>query len=115
MEVKAWPIALAALCALLGAMDQLLFKLGSSAVGLNPWTWITNGRIIGGMTLYGFSAVLFITALRNTHLSLLYPVIATGYVWGTLFSKYVLGEQVSTLSWTDVTLIMAGVTLVAGG
>ena len=99
METKIWAIALAALCALLGSTGQLLFKVGSSSVTLSLGSWVTNFKVIGGMMLYGLSAILFIFALKSGSLSVLYPVIATSYVWVALLSNKVLGEPMSSKSW----------------
>ena len=95
METKTWAIGLAALCALLGSSGQLLFKLGSSSVMLNFGSWVTNVKVITGMMLYGVSAILFIFALKYGSLSVLYPVIATSYIWVALLSNKVLGEPLS--------------------
>ena len=95
METKIWAIGLAALCALIGSSGQLLFKLGSSSVTLSLGSWVTNVKVITGMMLYGVSAILFIFALKYGSLSVLYPVIATSYVWVALLSNKVLGEPLS--------------------
>jgi len=115
METKAWTIALAAFCALMGSFGQLLFKLGSSSVSLSVWSWVTNPRILGGMALYGLSAILFIVALKHGNLSVLYPVIATSYVWVALISARFLGEPLSVLQWVGIVLILGGVALVVRG
>ena len=113
METEKWAIALAAFCALLGSLGQVLFKVGSSSVEATLRSWLTNTRILGGMALYASSAILFIIALRHGSLSVLYPVIATSYVWVTLIANRVLGEAVSVSQWVGIGLILAGVALVA--
>ncbi|MDY0040093.1 MAG: EamA family transporter [Desulforhabdus sp.] len=112
METKMWPVALAVCCALMGSLAQLLFKLGSASVQLDLWTWITNYRVLGGMTLYGISAVLFIVALKYGNLSVLYPVIATSYVWVALISFKILNEPLSAPKWLGIALILGGVMLI---
>jgi uncharacterized membrane protein len=114
MHTKSFAIALAALCALMGSVGQLLFKVGSSSVKLDVWSWITNISLISGMGLYGLSAVLFIFALKYGNLSVLYPVIATSYVWVALISSKILGESLSLANWGGIALILVGVTLVVG-
>ena len=113
MESKAWVVAVAALCAVLGSIGQMLFKLGSASVELSLRSWIINIKVLGGMTLYGFSAILFIIALKHGNLSVLYPVIATSYVWVALISTRVFGEPMSLLKWLGIALILGGVTLIA--
>ena len=114
METKTWAIGLAALCALMGSAGQWLFKRGSASVDAHLMSWLTNGNVIGGMALYGLSAVLFIFALKHGRLSILYPVIATSYIWVTLISAQALGEAVSVSKWGGIALILGGVILIAG-
>jgi uncharacterized membrane protein len=112
METKSWAIFLVVFCALLGSLAQLLFKSGSYSVKLNLLSWVTNFRICGGMALYGLSAILFIVALKYGNLSVLYPVIATSYIWVMLFSNKFLGEPVSITNWLGVAFILSGIILI---
>jgi uncharacterized membrane protein len=112
MQTKIWAIGLAALCALLGSSGQLLFKLGSSSVMLSLSSWVTNFKVITGMMLYGLSAILFIFALKYGNLSVLYPVIATSYVWVALISNKMLGEPMSLPQWGGIALILLGITII---
>jgi uncharacterized membrane protein len=112
METKVWAIALAVFCALLGSLGQLLFKLGSVSVSFSLWSWVTNVKVLGGMVLYGLSAILFIVALKHGNLSVLYPVIATSYIWVALISSKFLGEPLSVTQWIGIGLILGGVVLI---
>ena len=62
--------------------------------------------------MYGLSAILFIFALKYGKLSVLYPVIATSYVWVALLSSKVLAEPLSIPKWGGITLILFGIALV---
>lgn len=111
-NAKAWSVAVVLFCAFLGALGQLLFKLGSASISANLLSWITNWKVIGGMALYGLSAILFIVALKHGNLSVLYPVIATSYIWVVIFSVKFLGEPFSPMKWLGIILIMGGVSLI---
>jgi len=106
-------ILLSLFCALLGSIGQTLFKTGSSKITGNLLSWITSWQIITGMCLYGLSAILFIVALKYGKLSVLYPLIATSYIWVTLISYYILKEQVNSYNWIGVFLIICGVFMIA--
>jgi len=54
-----WTIGLVLFCALLGALGQLFFKLGSASVSLDISSWLINWKVLLGMVLYGISAVFF--------------------------------------------------------
>jgi uncharacterized membrane protein len=112
-QVPLWTVALVLFCAVLGAFGQFLFKLGSASLTSNVASWLTNWRILLGMALYGISAVLFIVALRRGNLSLLYPLVATSYIWVTLLATGYLGEPFPPLKWLGIALIIGGVSLIA--
>lgn len=112
MNTQSWTIGLVFFCAFLGAMGQLLFKLGSASVSFNLLSWITNIKVMGGMLLYAVSAVLFIIALKHGNLSVLYPLIATSYIWVAIFSVKFLGEPFSLEKWIGIALIIVGVSII---
>ena len=112
MTIKVWVIGLVFVCALMGALGQLLFKLGSTSVSLSLSSWITNWRIIFGMLIYGVSAILFIFALKHGSLSVLYPVVASSYIWVAILSAKFLGEPLFLTKWIGIVLIIGGVILI---
>ena len=105
-------IILSLFCALLGSMGQTFFKIGSKNITGNVLSWLMNWQIILGMILYGLSAILFIIALKHGKLSILYPIIATSYIWVTLIAHYVFKEQINYLNWFGVLIIICGVFII---
>ena len=65
--------------------------------------------------LYGINAVLFVLALRDGELSLLYPIIALTYVWVSLLSVYYFHESMNPLKVTGLVVIVAGVAILGRG
>ncbi|MFM7585277.1 MAG: EamA family transporter [Caldilinea sp.] len=53
--------------------------------------------------------------MSRVELSYAYPALSLGYVLITLVSAAILGEQVTTLRWAGVFVIVAGVILVTRG
>ena len=115
MNTPLWPVFWAMLCALVGSAGQLFFKTGSASVGTSLSSWLANWRVMAGFSLYGISAIGFIVALKHGKLSLLYPVIATSYVWVTLISSRVLGERITTQHWVGIALILTGIVIIVRG
>lgn len=107
-----WTLTLAALTALMAAVGQLFFKRGAAGVSTTLWTWVTNVDLLIGLALHGIGFVLMVVALKHGRLSVLFPVLATSYVWGVLLAARYLGEPVTMTKWTGVALILAGVGLV---
>ncbi|MCL4784899.1 MAG: hypothetical protein KJZ70_17865 [Bryobacterales bacterium] len=107
-------IVLVLFCTVLGAAAQLLLKVGSQAVNTASlyaivWSMATNVPLVSGLALYGLSMVLFVHALRNEQLSLLYPLISLTYIWVTAVSILFLNESVSFWKLAGVVVIVAGV------
>jgi len=115
MTFSLWPVLLAMICALAGSLGQLLFKTGSASISFSFASWLTNWRVILGFFLYGLSALGFIVALKHGKLSLLYPVIATSYIWVTLLAVWFLGEKVTIYHWVGIALILSGVVVIVRG
>lgn len=109
-------ILLVLFCTVLGAGAQFLLKMGSQGVDTSSilhivWSIGTNIPLLSGLSLYGLSMVLFVHALRNEQLSLLYPLISLTYIWVTAVSILFLNESVSFGKIAGVIVIVAGVAL----
>ncbi len=104
-------ILIAILCAVFGALGQLLFKLGAGNVSFNILSWILNFYVIAGVIFYGLATIIFILILKKADLSLLYPVVATSYIWVALMSIFILKEQLIWTNWIGFLLIIGGVSL----
>jgi len=113
MSIDFFVILLVLFCALLGATGQIMFKLASSGFSFNPSSWFSNIYFLIGAFLYGASAILFVWSLKHGNLSILYPVIATSYIWVTLMATSFLGESFPRVKWIGIILIVLGVTIIA--
>ncbi len=107
-------------CTLLIAVAQLLIKIGAnrlSHAGLMA-TLIgifTIPPLFGGYCLYGVFTVLFVYALRHGEVSVLYPIIALGYVWVAILSALVFHESMNPLKMLAIAIIVAGVAVLGWG
>jgi drug/metabolite transporter (DMT)-like permease len=109
-----------ACCTLLIAVAQILIKIGAnrlSHAGLME-TLIgifTIPPLLAGYCLYGVFTVLFVYALRHGEVSVLYPIIALGYVWVTILSAMVFHETINPMKIVAVAIIVAGVSVLGWG
>lgn len=106
-------ILLTALAAFIGSIGQLEFKRGANNLQFDLKLLLTNYHLILGVAVYAVSTVLYVYALNKGQLSVLYPIIATSYIWTLLFSKVFLKESVGLASGVGVFFILLGVTLIA--
>lgn len=105
----------------LNALAQLLLKAGTNAVGvihLTTENWFSTGvklatqlPIIGGLTCYVISVVVWIVALSRVDVTIAYPMISLGYIINALGAWYFLGEAVSAQRLLAIGVIIVGVVL----
>lgn len=106
-------ILLTALSAFIGSIGQIEFKRGSETLRFNIHSLLMNYHLFAGVFLYAFSTLIYIYALSKGQLSIIYPIIATSYIWTTLFANFFLNEPVNLTNWAGITLILMGITLVS--
>ncbi len=112
MITPLWTILMVLITAFLAALGQLLFKWGAVSISFNLWSWLLNWQLITGLALHGMGFVLLVIALKHGNLSVLYPILATSYIWVALLSVRFLGEPFSMIQWTGVALILGGISLI---
>ena len=99
------------LCTVLTSIAQVFYKLGA----LRLPELITNYHILAGLILYGIGALILITAFKFGEVTLLYPIIATSYIWVALLSWIIFSESIGILKVLGIVFIIAGITVTALG
>jgi drug/metabolite transporter (DMT)-like permease len=102
-------------CTVLGAIAQLLFKVGVRHLDLNPVALLTNTPLVAGCAFYGLFTVAMVLALREGELSMLYPIIALTYVWVTLLTYWLLKETPNLYKNLGILTIVIGVAILGRG
>lgn len=118
MTVPVRAILLLLLAVSLGAGGQVCLKIGVNELGGNasPLTVIKGiftPYVLGGFMLYALSSVCYLYVLSRLDLSYAYPFVALSFVFVTLLSWRVLGEELPALRVVGLVLILAGVLTVA--
>ena len=114
-------VGLVFLCTLIGAAAQILMKNGANHLtspGLIGMVLgiLTNLPLLVGYVFYGINTWLLVMALRQGHLSVLYPIIALTYVWVTILSPIFFAEdRVNVFKIAGVSFIVIGVSLIGVG
>ncbi|MBC3906042.1 MULTISPECIES: EamA family transporter [Undibacterium] len=106
---------------MLNAVAQLLLKTGTNAVGaihLTAENWFSVGLklatqlpIIGGLTCYVISVVVWIIGLSRVDVSIAYPLLSLGYIVNAIGAWYFLGEVMSLQRMLAIGVIIIGVAL----
>jgi multidrug transporter EmrE-like cation transporter len=108
---------------MLNAGAQLLLKAGTNAIGhfefsranIVPIAWrlATQWPIIGGLTCYVISVVVWILALSRVDVSLAYPMLSLGYVVNAIAAYYLFGEALSVQRLIGIGIVLVGVYVLA--
>lgn len=94
---------------LLNTIAQILLKLGAGKNVLNIY-------LIAGILTYGLSTIFYILVLSKLKLSLTYPlVIGLTVVATTLAGAIFLKEQVPSIQWVGIGLMLSGICAIALG
>jgi drug/metabolite transporter (DMT)-like permease len=105
MKTSKWSIALVILVTVLISVAQGLFKVGAEQLPV----LFTNWPLILGLFLYAISTGFLVYAFKGGSVSVLYPILATGYIWVALISMFILGETISPITWGGIALIIGGI------
>ncbi|WP_019140711.1 EamA family transporter [Noviherbaspirillum massiliense] len=107
----------------LNAVAQLLLKAGTNAVGaihLTAENWLSIGLklatqwpIIGGLSCYVISVMVWIIGLSRVDVTIAYPMLSIGYILNAIGAWYFLGESMSVQRLAAIGIIVVGVGLLA--
>lgn len=115
-------IAVALLSVTLTVLGQLLLKMGIKQVGQVPLGELVgklpelfgNPRIVTGLGIYAFSAVLWLSAISRLDLSYAYPLISLGIVLVSVISWLFLQEVQDPRRIVGSALIVLGILVMTG-
>ena len=115
MATKLWAMGVVLFCTLLTSTAQLFYKFGAAKLSFDILSIITNYELIMGVALYAIGGILMILSFRGGEVSVLYPIIATSYIWVSFLSIYFLGENMNEFKWLGVITIVLGIALIGFG
>ena len=107
-------IGLVLFASVLGSFGAVFLKLGSAKLryGIRH---IISWQAFVGVLFYLTSSVFFVAGVRKGELSVLYPMVALGYVWTMLWSKLFFGEPITRQKFFALSLILFGICLIGAG
>ncbi len=94
---------------------QIFWKFGSEKLSFDLLALITNWQIIAGILIYAVAGTLMIISFRGGDVSVLYPIVATSYIWVSILSIYFLNEAMNIFKWLGVFIIFSGIALIGYG
>ena len=104
----------------LGATGQLMLRHAArvltapSQVGLGRWllSVFTSPTILAAFVLFAVSALLWIAALRETPLTVAYPMVALSYIIIFVGSYFLFAEPITFTKLIGAALVVAGIIVI---
>jgi multidrug transporter EmrE-like cation transporter len=103
------------LCGFVGSFGAVFLKAGASRLEMNVRSIATNWRLAAGIGAYLLSSVFFVLGMRRGELSVLYPLVALGYLWTVVWSRIFFGEPLTKTKFMALGLIILGMAMLALG
>ncbi len=108
---------------MLNACAQLLLKAGVNNIGRFAFSadnivpigikLATQWPIIGGLSCYVISVVVWILGLSRVDVTIAYPMLSLGYVVNAVLAWWLFGEAVNLQRWIGIGVVIIGVVLIA--
>jgi len=99
----------------IGSLGAVGLKAGAKHVALNFRALLTNWKLALGLSLYLLSTVFFIKGISRGEISVLFPLVSTGYIWTAIWSKLFFGESFTKPKFIGLGLILIGCVLLGLG
>ena len=115
MATKLRSVLLVLSTTLLVSSAQILWKIGSATLKPDVLSILSNYYILAGIVLYSVGGTLLILSFRGGDVSVLYPILATSYIWVSLLSIRFLGEAMNAFKWIGIASIITGIILIGYG
>lgn len=107
-------ILLVLVASFIGSFGAVFLKVGAGRLKHGLWH-ILNVNLALGVAFFLLSSVFFLLAIRHGELSVLYPMVALGYVWTLFWSRLFFHEPLTHQKFVGLGLILVGVFFVGLG
>jgi undecaprenyl phosphate-alpha-L-ara4N flippase subunit ArnE len=114
MTLLARSMLLVFVASVIGSLGMAFLKKGSAHLTRSIWSFL-NGKLLIGVALFLGSSVFYAWGIKNGQLSVLYPMVSLGYVWGLLWAKLFFNEAMTKQKIMGLGLILLGVCFVGMG
>ncbi len=105
------------IAAIIVSLSQILFKKGMTDKKVKPSNLlkiiIKSKIILIGIAGYLTSLSVYLFALNNAPLSIVYPIFASSFIFVVFFSVLFLKEKISKYRFIGILLIFIGIVTVA--
>lgn len=111
MEKRWLAVVLILACTIFTSAAQIFYKFGA----LRLPEIVSNYPLMIGFVLYAAGAVILVTSMKFGEVTLVYPILATSYIWVCIMSWLLFSESMNMAKITGIIIIFIGVTIIALG
>lgn len=98
-----------------GSFGAVFLKSGATRIERNIRSVVTNWRLAAGVFFFLASSLLYVRAIKDGELTVLYPMVSLGYVWTLFWSRIVFGEPLTREKLYGLGLILLGIIFLGMG
>jgi drug/metabolite transporter (DMT)-like permease len=95
--------------AFVGSFGAVFLKSGAGRLKREINSLVFNWRLAAGILAFLVSSLFFVAGLKNGELTILYPMVAFGYVWTLLWSRLFFGERFTRNKFVGIGMILVGI------
>ena len=95
----------------IGSFGAAFLKAGSGKLSRNLSSFLLNWKLAAGVFFYLLSSVFFVMGLKHGEVSILYPLVALGYVWTLIWSRIFFHEPLTRTKFVGLGTILVGIVL----
>jgi uncharacterized membrane protein len=115
MKTKWWAICSIILCTVCTSIGAFFNKKGAMALQMSLKGTIFNPYLILGLACLGIGYLFLMISLKGGEVSVIYPIIATSYIWVVLVAYYSLNEPLNHFKILGIIFVIGGVILLTTG
>ncbi len=102
-------ILLVLIASFIGSFGAVFLKSGAHRLRRHWSSFVFNWRLFAGIASFLLSSVFFVAGIRQGELTLLYPIMALGYVWTLFWSRLFFHEALTRNKFFGLGLILIGI------
>ena len=103
------------LASFIGSFGAVFLKSGAQRLEFTVRGLFFNYHLAAGVLLFLLSSYFFVLGVRNGELTVLYPMVALGYVWTLFWSRLFFGEPLTRNKFIGLAMILVGIAFLGLG
>jgi len=116
MRTKKRAILLVILSTFFNSAGQIFWKYGVNKIDLTHLLTILNFPFLLGIASYSIGISCLLPALKRGELSVLYPIVATSFLWITLLSYFLFpSDTMNGWKWAGIIIILFSISILGYG